>query len=72
MPPHRALALSSAATLPATMNWLLPITLVLAVALLVAAIHFVFMRWMARQPAPVPVYESDGQESIDAERQSVS
>jgi hypothetical protein len=39
------------------MNWLLPITLVLAVALVVAAIHFVFMRWMARQPELLPAPE---------------
>jgi len=48
------------------MNWLLPITLVLVVALIVAAIHFVFMRWVAGQPVPVP--ESDAAESTETER----
>ena len=42
------------------MNWLLPITLVLVVA----AIHFVFMRWMAGQP--VPVRKTDAPESTEA------
>jgi hypothetical protein len=31
------------------MRWLLPLTLVLIVALLFAAAHFLFMRWMTRQ-----------------------
>ncbi len=48
------------------MNWFLPITLVLVVALVVAAIHFVFMRWMASQPEPVR--ESDAPVSNEAER----
>ena len=48
------------------MNWLLPIALVLVVALLVAAIHFVFMRWLARQNVPAPVLESDLAESTEA------
>ena len=37
------------------MQWLLPLTLVLLVALLLAAIHFAFMRWMTRQPEPATV-----------------
>ena len=48
---------ASAATLPAAMNWLLRMTLVLVVALVVAAIHFAFMRWMTRQSAPAAVRE---------------
>jgi hypothetical protein len=48
------------------MNWLLAITLVLVVALLVAVVHFVFMRWMAGQPEPVR--ESDAPASNEAER----
>jgi cell division protein FtsL len=39
------------------MTWLLPIMLVLCVALLIAAIHLLFMRWMARQPEPVAARE---------------
>ena len=34
------------------MTWLLPITLVLLATLLVAGIHWVFVRWLARQPEP--------------------
>lgn len=49
------------------MNWFLPITLVLVVALIVAAIHFVFMRWMEGQPEPVR--ESDAPLSSEAERE---
>jgi hypothetical protein len=45
------------------MKWLLPIALVLIVALIGAAIHFVFMRWMARQSEPAPIQESDPPES---------
>jgi len=37
------------------MTWLLPCALVLVLGLLMAAAHFFFMRWMARQPEPVPV-----------------
>jgi hypothetical protein len=50
------------------MNWFLPITLVLIVALAVAAIHFVFIRWMARQPEPTAIPESDAPVSTEAER----
>jgi cell division protein FtsL len=46
------------------MHWLLPLSLVLLVALLLAAIHFAFMRWMTRQPAPVR--EPDASESTEA------
>jgi hypothetical protein len=41
------------------MHWLLPLTLVLPVAILVAAIHSAFMRWMTRQPGPAAVREPD-------------
>jgi hypothetical protein len=41
------------------MSWFLPIALVLFVALIVATIHFFFMRWMARSPPAVSVCESD-------------
>lgn len=51
------------------MTWLLPIALVLIVALVVAGIHFVFMHWMARQPVPAPVRESDAAEPTEAEPQ---
>ena len=49
------------------MNWLLPMTLVLVVALIVAATHFAFMRWMARQPEPAAIPESDAPVSTEAE-----
>jgi cell division protein FtsL len=44
------------------MNWLLPIALVLVVAIVMAVVHLVFMRWMARQPGTVAVRtdQSDG------------
>jgi cell division protein FtsL len=46
------------------MRWLLPFTLVLLVALLLAAAHYLFMRWMTRQSAtarePDPVDRSEG------------
>ena len=41
------------------MHWLLPLTLVLPVAILMAAIHSAFMRWMTRQPGPAAVREPD-------------
>ena len=34
------------------MHWLLPVTLVLLAGILIAAIHFVFVRWMARRSEP--------------------
>jgi cell division protein FtsL len=48
------------------MNWLLPLSLVLLVAILLAAIHCAFMRWMTRQPAPATVREPDAPESTEA------
>lgn len=50
------------------MSWFLPIALVLFVALIVAAIHFFFMRWMARSSAPVSVCESDGSRQKEQQR----
>jgi uncharacterized iron-regulated membrane protein len=47
------------------MNWLLPIALVLAVALVVATIHAVFMRWMARQPEPAAIGEPEARQRTD-------
>lgn len=41
------------------MTWLLPLMLVLLVALLLAAAHFLFMRWMARRFEPAPIRESE-------------
>ena len=41
------------------MHWLLPLSLVLFVALLLAAIHFVFTLWLTRQPEPATVRESE-------------
>ena len=46
----------------AAMHWLLPTIMVLVVALLVAAIHHAFMRWMARQPEPATVRDVEGSE----------
>jgi hypothetical protein len=34
------------------MNWLLPITIVLLASLALAAVHFLFTRWLARQSEP--------------------
>jgi cell division protein FtsL len=48
------------------MQWLLPLSLVLLVALLLAAIHFAFMRWMTRQPEPVTISEPAAPESTEA------
>jgi cell division protein FtsL len=50
------------------MHWLLPLSLVLLVALLLAAIHFAFMRWMTRQPEPATVREPDAAPRTEAER----
>ena len=47
------------------MHWLLPLTLVLLVALLLAAAHFLFMRWMTRRPAPSPIREPETEERSD-------
>lgn len=47
------------------MHWLLPLSLVLLVAILLAAIHFAFMRWMTRQPEPATVREPDGARRSD-------
>jgi cell division protein FtsL len=50
------------------MHWLLPLTLVLLVALLLAAIHFAFMRWMTRQPEPATISEPDAAPGPEQER----
>jgi len=50
------------------MRWLLPITLVLLVAILLAAIHFAFMRWMTRQPATATVRDRETPQSTEEER----
>lgn len=34
------------------MNWLLPVTLVLLASILLAGVHYVFTRWLARQSEP--------------------
>jgi len=36
------------------MSWILPVTLVMIVGILMAAAHFLFMRWMQRSSAPAP------------------
>ena len=53
------------------MNWLLPITLVLIAVMTVAAIHFVFMRWLARQPDPATIGEPEAPQRTD-ERESAA
>jgi hypothetical protein len=50
------------------MLWLLPITLVLLVALLLAALHFAFMRWMIRQPDPATIREPEPSQPADSKR----
>lgn len=50
------------------MHWLLPLSLVLLVALLLAAIHFAFMRWMTRQPEPATVREPDAPQHTEEYR----
>lgn len=50
------------------MNWLLPIALVLLVALLIAALHFALMRWMARQPEPATVRDAEDDRPGTGER----
>jgi hypothetical protein len=50
------------------MSWLLPVALVLAVALVVAAIHVVFMHWVARQPEPVAIGEPEARQRADERR----
>jgi cell division protein FtsL len=50
------------------MHWLLPLSLVLLVAILLAAIHFAFMRWMTRRPEPVTAREPDAAQFPDEVR----
>ena len=47
------------------MHWLLPLSLVLLVALLLAAIHFAFMRWMIRQSDPATVRDPETPQPAD-------
>lgn len=49
------------------MRWLLPLMLVLLVALLLAAAHVLFMRWMTRRPAPAPIREPETEERAGVE-----
>ena len=50
------------------MHWLLPLTLVLPVAILMAAIRFAFMRWMTRQPGPAAVRDPAADVHVVEER----
>jgi cell division protein FtsL len=50
------------------MHWLLPLSLVLLVALLLAAIHYAFMRWMTRQPEPATVRDPETPQPADSNR----
>jgi hypothetical protein len=44
------------------MSWMLPLTLVLFASIVVGAIHFMFVRWMARQSGRSLVREPDADE----------
>lgn len=35
------------------MSWLLPVTMVMLASILLAAVHYVFTRWLARQSESV-------------------
>jgi hypothetical protein len=50
------------------MSWILPVTLVLVVGLVIGAIHFLFVRWMARQTEPATVREPAAAESTPDRR----
>ena len=50
------------------MSWILPVTLVLVAGLVMGAIHFVFVRWMARQTEPAAVVERAAAESTTDHR----
>ena len=41
------------------MNWILPVSLVVLAALVIAAAHFLFVRWMQRASEPAPIPEQD-------------
>ncbi len=49
------------------MYWLLPLTLVLLIGILLAALHFAFMRWMTRQPEPAPIAEPEAPQRTERE-----
>jgi hypothetical protein len=36
------------------MTWILPVALVMIIGILMAAAHFLFMRWMQRSSEPAP------------------
>jgi hypothetical protein len=41
------------------MNWILPVSLVFLAGLVMAAAHFLFVRWMQRASEPAPIREQD-------------
>ena len=49
------------------MRWLLPVVLVVVVSLLMAAAHFLFVRWWARAADPAL---GDVEESLSRDEQS--
>jgi len=44
------------------MTWLIPLTIVLLASLALAAVHFLFTRWIARQSEPAQSESPDEQE----------
>jgi len=40
-------------------NWLMPVTIVLLASLALAAVHFLFTRWLARQSEPIRTDSTD-------------
>jgi len=49
------------------MRWLLPVVLVVVVSLLMAAAHFLFVRWWARAAGPT---RDAAEESLSRDEQS--
>jgi len=41
------------------MNWLMPVAIVLLASLALAAVHFLFTRWLARQSEPARAESAD-------------
>lgn len=46
------------------MHWLLPLTIVLLASILLAVVHFLFTRWLARQSEPVRTDSPGGADDI--------
>jgi cell division protein FtsL len=50
------------------MHWMLPIALVLLAGVVLAAAHFLFMRWMTRQPEQARDPDGRATDQTDARR----